>query len=381
MAAMSNASMLQLTGDYYDGEDSRKTPVHLTLADTGHVMITDQLSGDVLFGVEQQQIGISARLGNSPRYLTLPDGRSIETLENDSVDRWVRERRPGLLTGLVHRLESNLTFVVLTVLGVVAMVWCTVQYGVPTASRAIANHLPANLLDRSSEESLYLLDQYWLQPSQLHTERQQQLRQHFAEAIDSHSGLNIRVDFRDSKSLGANAFALPNGQIIFTDAMVALAAHDDELLAILGHEIAHVKYRHSMRRVVQNSLTLFLMAMIASDLSGAPEVLLSLPVLFTELAYSRQHETEADRDALAFLKARNIPPSRFSDLMLRLDASKHTPKESDDHAPTSETTIKSKTAVKNASKNDSSTDIQWRRYLSTHPITQERVTLFQDEGK
>jgi Zn-dependent protease with chaperone function len=44
-----------------------------------------------------------------------------------------------------------------------------------------------------------------------------------------------------------NAFALPAGQIFVTRGMLTLGLSDDELAALLGHEIAHVVERHGIR--------------------------------------------------------------------------------------------------------------------------------------
>jgi Zn-dependent protease with chaperone function len=44
-----------------------------------------------------------------------------------------------------------------------------------------------------------------------------------------------------------NAFALPAGQIFVTRGMLSLGLTDDELAALLGHEIAHVVERHGIR--------------------------------------------------------------------------------------------------------------------------------------
>jgi predicted Zn-dependent protease len=44
-----------------------------------------------------------------------------------------------------------------------------------------------------------------------------------------------------------NAFALPGGQIFVTRGLIAVGLGDDELAALLGHEIAHVVGRHGIR--------------------------------------------------------------------------------------------------------------------------------------
>jgi Zn-dependent protease with chaperone function/tetratricopeptide (TPR) repeat protein len=44
-----------------------------------------------------------------------------------------------------------------------------------------------------------------------------------------------------------NAFALPGGQVFVTRGMLSLGLTDDELAALLGHEIAHVVHHHGTR--------------------------------------------------------------------------------------------------------------------------------------
>jgi Zn-dependent protease with chaperone function/tetratricopeptide (TPR) repeat protein len=44
-----------------------------------------------------------------------------------------------------------------------------------------------------------------------------------------------------------NAFALPGGQVFVTRGMLAIGLGDDQLAALLGHEIAHVVRKHGMR--------------------------------------------------------------------------------------------------------------------------------------
>ena len=340
-------------GDYFDGRGSARTPVKLCITEDGSLRIFSVENLSEIDRYQLQELEVSSRLGNSPRYLNLPAGGSVETLDNDAVDRWLESYRPRVGQGWLHRLESNLQFVLLALLVTAAVVWGTVQFGVPLASKLIAEALPAELLDRASEETLLVMDKYMLEPSELSVERQQQLQRHFASALAQYPQLRVRVEFRHG--MGANAFALPNGLIVFTDGIVKLSEHDDELLAVLAHEIGHVEQRHSLRRLVQNSLFVFMLAMITGDMSGTAEALFGLPVLFAELAYSREHETEADHFALQYLQANGIEPQRFADLMLRLEHLHNSLDGSDAEDPNAQ---------------------RWKRYLSTHPITQERVQAF-----
>lgn len=349
---------LQFTGQLYDGSGSQKIEVRVELNRVGQLQVIEQSTCAQLFSLGQDEINVSSRLANTPRYLQLPDGQSIETLDNDAVDQWIKQFRPHPLQGFLHRIESHLGFVFLTLLVVIAFVWGSIQYGIPAASNSIAKRLPANLLDIASEQTLEMLESNWLEPSQLPPERQQALLDHFANDIKRHPELRIQVVFRSSELMGPNAFALPNGMIIFTDQIVNLAEHDDELVAVLAHEIGHIKYQHSLRQIIQNSLLYFTITMMTGDLSSSSDLLVTLPILFMELSYSREYETEADDYARHYMTNQGIPLHRFADLMNRLKDS--TPYQS------------------TGSFQEQGDSSHWQRYLSTHPLTDERIESFQE---
>ncbi|MCK7469253.1 MAG: M48 family metallopeptidase [Desulfosudis oleivorans] len=83
----------------------------------------------------------------------------------------------------------------------------------------------------------------------------------------------------------------------------ASPAADDELLAVLAHEAGHVAHRHGVQRIIQDSLLAFAISAVTGDASGTSQLFLGLPVMLTELAYSRDFEREADRYALDTLRS------------------------------------------------------------------------------
>jgi predicted Zn-dependent protease len=93
-----------------------------------------------------------------------------------------------------------------------------------------------------------------------------------------------------------NAFAVPGGYVFFFSGLIARASSDDEIVGVMGHEIAHVHAHHIVRQQTSG------MVWSAAALLG---VLLSVvnPVLgagaiaaaqVAQLKYSRDFEQEAD---------------------------------------------------------------------------------------
>lgn len=95
-----------------------------------------------------------------------------------------------------------------------------------------------------------------------------------------------------------NAWCMPGGKIaVYTGLISKINPTDDELAAMLGHEIAHALREHARERVSQQMATDLGLQVLsiatgspaASDLGGQ-----FTSVMFT-LPNSRTHETEADR--------------------------------------------------------------------------------------
>ena len=108
---------------------------------------------------------------------------------------------------------------------------------------------------------------------------------------------NWEVNVIESDQL--NAWCMAGGKIAFYSALIEkLALTDDEIAAIMGHEIAHALREHSRERISQQLATnvgldlasaVFGLSRGASDLAGmAANVAISLP-------YGRSHEVESDR--------------------------------------------------------------------------------------
>ncbi|MBW1770800.1 MAG: M48 family metallopeptidase, partial [Deltaproteobacteria bacterium] len=130
----------------------------------------------------------------------------------------------------------------------------------------------------AGQQGLDILDLSIFSDSELDEATRTRLMKHFRPVITDHSSYELKILFRKGGYLGPNAFALPGRTIIFTDEMVQLAAHDDELLAVLTHEIGHIVHRHGMRRVIQDSLLGFALLAITGDVSGSSELFLGIPV-------------------------------------------------------------------------------------------------------
>jgi Zn-dependent protease with chaperone function len=312
------SDMTRVQGNWFDGKTSSQILAYIDVDLDGVVNVFDNGRQQLLIQSTFSELKISSRVGATPRYLFFPAGEKFETRDNDKIDFLLNQFRPSIFNTLAHSVESNLRFVLVTVLLVIGIIWGSVQFGFPAIAKTIAYKLPQSAMDRAASESLALLDKTQFSPSTLDASVQARVLRHFDQAIKEHADLLVHVIFRHGGDIGANAFALPDGTVVFTDEIITLAKNDDELLAVFAHEIGHVRYRHALRAAIQGSILSFIVSMLTGDMSAAAGFLSSLPLIVTTLSYSRDFEREADEHALHFLDTHKIPRHYFVDLMERL---------------------------------------------------------------
>ncbi len=117
-----------------------------------------------------------------------------------------------------------------------------------------------------------------------------------------------------------NAFALPGGPIYVTTGLMKLVQADDELAAVLGHEVGHLTAKHIVKRI-QGALGAQLLQLLAvAGSQGDPRTRAGLDLAFASIftAYSQEDELEADRLSVRYLKEAGYRPLAAVDFLTRL---------------------------------------------------------------
>lgn len=338
--------MKQITASFYDGKTSQKKEVCIYFEGAGHLRIAG-LESDLTYNLSE--IRITPRVGNTPRSLYLPKGAKCETLDNDTIDAILRLHGRGRWQAFLYSLESKLGYVLLSLVLTIVGVWGLIVYGIPALAKRVAYAVPASVDVALGREGLKVLDQVLFSPSELDEKRQNQLLSRFDNMTQGLTdGHNLRLEFRNSERIGPNAFALPSGIIIVTDELVSLAEHHNELVAILAHEIGHIRHRHALRSLLQNSAAVLLISSVTGDVTSITTLSAALPTILLEAKYSRAFETEADHYALQYLRDRNVSTRHFANILVRLEK---------------------------VSGTNSST----QNYLHTHPATSRRLEIIKGQ--
>jgi len=123
----------------------------------------------------------------------------------------------------------------------------------------------------------------------------------------------ISYTFKIANSDEFNACAFPGG-FIYVNKGVLKELNDGELAFILGHELAHVCRRHSVKQIEKNLVTGGLLTLIASIVNkgrlneGTVNTITAINTVI-QSSYSREDERQADQDSLRYLKLAGINPA------------------------------------------------------------------------
>ena len=88
-----------------------------------------------------------------------------------------------------------------------------------------------------------------------------------------------------------NAFSLPGGPVYVGEGLLDLMTSEDQLAAVLGHEIEHIDHYHCAERVQ-------IEARLRNLKLGIVGALLQIPLEVWEAGYNKDEEFEADREGM-----------------------------------------------------------------------------------
>jgi predicted Zn-dependent protease len=159
------------------------------------------------------------------------------------------------------------------------------------------------------------------------------------------------------KATEPNAFAIPGGYIFVTTGLIVFAENENEIAGVLSHEISHVTARHVAQMVERSKrLSIASMAAVIAGLllggggqgSQAAAAMAMATAEALALKYTRENETDADHNGLQYMIKAGYDPNGLISFLNRLN------KISLAVAP------------------------QIPAYLSTHPTTENRISLLEN---
>ena len=366
---------MSFQADYFSGLSARHQPVLVRVAEHTKNIIFDVNGETLTFDLAvldvQAKLG-GTKLGGNMRLIDLPNGGRLEALDISELEAAMPSKTSTFWRGL-HYLENHLGWVMVSLILTVFAGWIFLQFGVPTLAEYVAKATPPSMEAKLGEQTLKGLDSKYgyFSPSKTVPARKASIDVALKKlCVAMQDCPDYRLEFRAGGVIGANAFALPGGIMVVTDEIVTLSKNDTEIIAVLAHELGHVKQRHAFRQSLQGVLSGLILAAITGDVSSVGS---GLPAALMQMRYSREHETEADIFALNALQKACLPTKAFADILQRLHNQAFGDEKHGDEKHSDEKPEQAKASKKTQPQKHSSGVPEM---LSTHPDTLARIQPF-----
>ena len=333
---------MQVTGVYYLHKQSQSVHATLWLCDAGVQLLSDD---ELIAQFDDYQQG--QQITGLPVELTFADGSRF--VPHDAQHRWPSESRWDKALEAIERHKLALC---VCVLAAALLCWALFFKIIPSTAATVARALPEPIVHAASEQSFEAVKYLYLEPSELSDARKQHIRTLWHNHIKKieNPPSHLQLHFFSAPKIGANAFALPDGQVVLTDELAdALKENDTALLAVLLHEIGHVEYQHGLTLAAQSAGASVSLALLFGDLQGFAEIIMGTGSTLLQQQFSRDMERQADDYALRELKRLGYSSKAFAEAMK---------------------------ALAQAHELDPQQDSQWE-YLSSHPAISERIERAQ----
>ncbi|MDR1008172.1 MAG: M48 family metallopeptidase [Campylobacteraceae bacterium] len=325
---------------YFDGKSSAPKSVTLELYD--NFVRIQEFNLSYLF----KDIEVKAKLKNTPQSINFSDGSYCELDAGDSFFLPNNNNDKFIL-----KMESKMRYALVSFIVLCAFITFCLTYGTTMLADTLAPKIPQNIVENISKQTLEFLDRHYMSESNLSIEKQDFIKKRFDDILNKNS--NFKLHFRSSEILGANAFALPNGDIILLDDLIELDKDPEfrGVIGVLAHESGHVVHMHGIKLLIKSSVSSALVGYFWGDFSG---FLTTFTTVIIEAKYSRNYENEADSYAVKTIKENNISTQYMANIF-------------------DEIVKKSHEKLGNATMEHS--------ILSSHPAIEERIENFRENAK
>ncbi|PQJ80875.1 M48 family metallopeptidase [Polaribacter porphyrae] len=122
-----------------------------------------------------------------------------------------------------------------------------------------------------------------------------------------------------------NAWCLPGGKVVFYTGIMPICANDDGVAAVMGHEVAHAFAKHGQERMSSGQLQQIGGLAVALGTSNKNprtaqiwNMAYGVGSSVGMLAFSRTHETEADKLGLVFMIMAGYDGTEAAEVWVRM---------------------------------------------------------------
>lgn len=296
-----------LTGRFFDGKSAAAQTVDVDIDMSGLTIKTD---GDVLHWLFKH-ITLSANVGPGKddgdiRLGNKRDADALLILPHEAFSI-LHDAAPDIFSGA--RSRRRLTTLIITLIAGAGVITAGLFWGVPAASGPLAQATPKELEMRIGNNIAAQISTVFKQCGQ---DDGYDLITPVIDNMAEKGAVGFPIHFRFIRASAPNAFALPGGQVMATSGLLDAVGGDQEaFLAVVAHELGHVRNRDSMKSVYRNAGLGVTLEVITGG-SGAAQQAVLVGGQLSQLRYTRQQEAAADDTAAEILNASDLDPAALA---------------------------------------------------------------------
>ena len=312
----SDPPLLRVSGSAYPVGRSQRLDAELVHeAGSAICELRRTSDGELLARAPKAAIKRQSQVGNARAEVLVGQEWRFETGDHAALDSILGPAKGQTLRKL-ERFRAHLILVVAAAVLGGFLVW---RWGVPLLVDIAVAVTPSAYSEALDDASLASIDRFMAKRSTLHPIKQEKIRGIFKRLEAVAPEANYRLLFRNVPGVGPNAFALPGGTIIVTDALANEFPEPDIIAGILGHEMAHVYEDHSLKQLYGAAGTYLLVLLIIGDPGPVLEDILLEGQILLSLVFSREHEREADAIGLKIAADAGYDPAALATFFEKLE--------------------------------------------------------------
>ncbi|TRX37932.1 M48 family metallopeptidase [Flavobacterium sp. ZT3R18] len=301
----------KIIGIFFDGESAIPQEIELIFDVEKSVLVFETINNQqhswdldlVVFEIKSKNVYLE--YGNDPI-------QNIKISDSDFIKRIHDFRKKkGNLSWYQKLMDMGIKAHILFTVFIFAIIGLGYFYVLPFVAEKAVVLIPE---DYDSQLGETFFDQNMLF-NDVDTEKTRALNR-FASELNLKNTKKLKFTVVNSEMV--NAFALPDGNIVVFSGILNTMKDYDELVGLIGHEVAHVNHRHSMKMVCRNLSGYLFVSAVLGDANGVMATIGDNVNSLQSLSYSRKFEHEADVEGFEIIALNKVNPKGMSNLFKRL---------------------------------------------------------------
>jgi Zn-dependent protease with chaperone function len=340
---------LPIQAKIFDGKSAKAQFVELRI-ESNFMLKVENIENRKTTFYKRQELKLNAPFDSGVWTIALPGGESIEFEAESSVRDFFK--KDGFLHLSVLSLEKSPPKLI--ALAVLACCFLIVIYFyvLPAAVELSKPLVPEKVKLLIGNQIVDILENKLGEESQIPESTKAKIRESFhriTKSLELHEAYELRFvrlfPSEERKEGLPNALAVLPNTIFVTDSLVSLL-NQDELEAVIAHELGHLFYDHGTSMLLRSSfITISTMLLVGPD----PSFVHALALALIDASFSQAQELQADAKGVQILKTLGQNPDSLASALEKLSQQ----------------------------LGESS---ELASYISTHPRTDERIEQIRAAG-